>query len=327
MKRITTKLLGGTLALGISTPAFCAEIKSVPGKRGSVIIQVSGSVVPGDGETFIGVLQKAAAAGKPVDSVQLNSKGGNLGEGAKLAAAIKLGKLATVVPSGAVCASACFLAFAAGEQKFAGEGALIGVHKASDKGGTETKQSATATALMAKFASELGVPSSIIRQMVATPPTQVVWLDQRDLHSMGVRMLSVNVQPEQIARETVIVVQKSTTAAPMAAPTELDRLSWNDFFQKFVALSAEQNEGNAVLRRACRPVLKECITALTYRLPDGRQGLLMTFEDEGGKVTRREICENNAANDARDCVNWDTGATYREVKDATGAWVQSVAEQ
>jgi len=142
-------------------------------------------------------------------------------------------------------ASACVLAFAAGEQKFAGEGAFIGGHKASDKGGTETKQSATATALMAKFANELGVPSSIIRQMVATPPTQVVWLDQRDLHSMGVRTLGVNVQPAQIARETVIVVQKPTAdATPMIVPAKqaTDRQPWSEFIERTIALSAQQNE-------------------------------------------------------------------------------------
>jgi hypothetical protein len=128
------------------------------------------------------------------------------------------------VLSGAVCASACFLAFAAGEQKFAGEGALIGVHKAADKGGVETKQSSAATVLMAQFTKELGVPSSIIARMVATPPAQVVWLDQRDLHSMGVRTLGVSVQPAQIARETVIVVQKP---AADAAAMILARLGMN----------------------------------------------------------------------------------------------------
>jgi hypothetical protein len=114
MRRVAAKLVGLILALGISTPACCAAIKSVAGKRGSIIIQVSGGTVPGDGEAFIAALQKAAATGKLIESVQLNSAGGNLGEGAKLATAIKLAKLPTVVPSGAVCASACFLAFEAG---------------------------------------------------------------------------------------------------------------------------------------------------------------------------------------------------------------------
>ena len=330
MRRVAAKLVGLILALGISTPAFCAAIKSVAGKRGSIIIQVSGGIVPGDGEAFIAALQKAAATGKPIESVQLNSAGGNLGEGAKLATTIKLAKLPTVVLSGAVCASACFLAFAAGEQKFAGEGALIGVHKAADKGGVETKQSSAATVLMAQFTKELGVPSSIIARMVATPPTQVVWFDQRDLHSMGVRTLGVSVQPAQIARETVIVVQKpAADAAAMIVPAKqaADRPPWNEFIERTTALSAQQNEGKAVVRYACKAELKECTTAVAYRLPDGRQALAMTVEDESGKIFRREVCENNASNDVRDCVNWDTGSKYRDVKNATGAWVQSAAEQ
>ena len=63
MRRVAAKLLGVTLVLGISTPAFCAAIRSAPGRGGSVIIQLSGGIVPGDGETFIVALQKAAASG------------------------------------------------------------------------------------------------------------------------------------------------------------------------------------------------------------------------------------------------------------------------
>jgi hypothetical protein len=53
----------------------------------------------------------------------------------------------------------------------------------------------------------------------------------------------------------------------------------------------------------------------------------MTVEDESGKIFRREVYESNVSNDARDCVNWDTGAKYRDVQDATGAWAQSAVEQ
>jgi len=60
MRRVAAKLVGLILALGISTPAFCAAIKSVAGKRGSIIIQLSGGIVPGDGEAFIVALQQAA---------------------------------------------------------------------------------------------------------------------------------------------------------------------------------------------------------------------------------------------------------------------------
>jgi hypothetical protein len=147
---------------------------------------------------------------------------------------------------------------------------------------------------------------------------------------MGVRTLGVNVHPAQIARETVIVVPKPTAdAAPMIVPAKqaTDRPPWNEFIERTIALLAQQNEGKAVVRHACKTELKECTTAVAYRLPDGSQALAMTVEDESGKIFRREVCENNVSNDARDCVNWDTSAKYRDVKDATGAWVQAVSEQ
>src|ERR1700693_3578863 len=53
-----------------------------------------------------------------VSGMRFNSPGGNLLEGVKLASIIRYAKIATIVPNGAKCASACFVAFAAGNQKF-----------------------------------------------------------------------------------------------------------------------------------------------------------------------------------------------------------------
>jgi hypothetical protein len=69
---------------------------------------------------IVGRARPGQGAGNMVESVQLNSPGGRLAEGAKLAAVIKTAKLATYVSVGEVCASACFLAFAAGTSKVAG---------------------------------------------------------------------------------------------------------------------------------------------------------------------------------------------------------------
>jgi hypothetical protein len=324
-------LLGMALALGANSLASSATIKSVPGKSGRVNIQVSGIIGVGDGDLFIRTVQQANAAGKSIESVQLNSTGGRLGEGAKLAATIKLGKLPTVVASGAVCASACFLAFAAGEQRFAGPGALIGVHKASDQGGVETKASGAASVLMARLAKELGVPSPIVARMLATPPTQIAWLDARDLRAMGVKTLGPSVQPTQVAAASESTVAPEVPAenlSPTSPPAKeaINRPGWNEFIEKAIAISAEQNQGNAILKRSCSPELKECVMAVAYELPDGRQALATVAQGANGDITRREVCENNAANTVRDCIDWDTGGKYRDVKDTSGAWVQSASE-
>ncbi len=83
-------------------------------------------------------------------------------EGVKLADAIRFAKIASVVPNGSTCTSACFVAFAAGAEKFASYSASVGVHGASDKNGQETDGSNSATVAMAKIVKELGVPADII---------------------------------------------------------------------------------------------------------------------------------------------------------------------
>jgi hypothetical protein len=318
-------LLGMAVAVCWGALAFSATIKSLPGKRGGVIIEISGQITAGDADAFIREVKQANAVGKLVENVQLNSTGGRLLEGAKLAGAIREGKISTTVGQGAVCASACFLAFAAGNPKFAGDRALIGVHKASDQGGRETVLSGAATVSMARFAKELGVPSAIIGRMVTTPPKQIVWLNSQDLQSMGVTLagkpmqtgLSVQQIPGEFASLATLTPQsRASTGAP----------SWNEFIDKVAKLSADQNDGNAALSRLCQPEFNNCILGLTYLLKDGRQGLAVVIQDVNGKTMRREVCEFNNSNDTRNCVDWDSGARHRDIKDPKGGWVQTAGE-
>jgi hypothetical protein len=223
------------------------------------------------------------------------------------------------------------LAFSAGEPKFAGSAARIGVHKASDKGGAETKASGAATVLMARFARELGVPSSIIARMIATPPQQIAWLEPRDLHAMGVKTVDDVEQATRVATAPQEVIASQEPAAASAAarvpPKQaMSGSSWNEFIDKVVALSAEQNRGSPILTRTCKEDSKECIMAVAYLLTDGRQGFASAIQDANGKITQREVCESNASNDVRDCVDWDTGAKFRDFKNTKGDWVQGTGE-
>ena len=65
---------------------------------------------------------------------------------ALIAGIIKDLRLATRVEDGAVCASACFLLFAAGEPRTAHPNSFIDVHKAADNDDRETYKSREATA-------------------------------------------------------------------------------------------------------------------------------------------------------------------------------------
>jgi hypothetical protein len=174
-------LVTAGLALSVSIAA-AAEIKSVNLKEDSVEISISGKIASGDADLVAARIKTATDAGKSVTSVRLNSDGGNLLEGVRLAAVVRSAKLSTNVGQNATCASACFLVFAAGETKFAYVHARIGVHGASEEDGNESRK---ATAAMARIAEELTVPSSIIRRMVSTPPNDMTWLSLNDLRSMG----------------------------------------------------------------------------------------------------------------------------------------------
>jgi hypothetical protein len=287
--------LGMAVAACEGAPASSATIKSLPGKHGGLIIEISGQITAGDADAFISEVRRAKVAGKLVENIQLNSTGGKLVEGARLAATIREGKISTTVGQGAVCASACFLAFAAGDPKFVGDGAQIGVHKASEKDGRETVLSDAVTVSMARFAKELGVPSAIIGRMVKTPPKQIVWLTAKDLQSMGVAMEGKPIQARQVARDGLSVQQIPGEFASLAAVTPQARAasgnasSWNEFIDKIAKLSSDQNDGITALSRLCQPELNNCVLGLAYLLKDGRQGLAAVIQDVNGKTMRREV--------------------------------------
>jgi len=286
--------------------------------EGRATIRISGQIDPGDADVFMKDLAQSKAAGKPVESVELNSTGGKLIEGATIAAAIKREKIATSVDSGAICASACFLAFAAGNAKFVGPGALIGVHKASEKGGRETELSGAASRSMGQFARELGVPSWIVDRMLATSAKKIAWLDPQDLQSMGVTTL-------EHGQGTPTAIP-GDTAQLASLPSGTNATTWNDFIDAVAKLSAGQNGGNPALSRFCQPQLKNCIVTMAYKLKDGRQRLAAVIKDLSGKTLRREICEFNDHNDQRLCMEWDTGAKRRDARNTKGDWIKITDE-
>ena len=117
---------------------------------------------------------------------------------------------------------------------------------------------------------------------------------------------------------------ESTSLATLTPQAKVSRPSWTEFIDKAIALSAEQNHGSAALSRLCKPELKTCVMAVAYLLKDGRQGLATVIQSAEGNITRREVCESNVSNDLRYCIDWDTGAKYRDVKNTKGDWVQAL---
>lgn len=316
------------LIAAFSSRGESAEVKVGVGKSGQATIWITGEIIPGDADKFSQSLRQANDSGKFVANVRLDSPGGNLLEGVKIADAIRYGKTSTNVGKTAVCASACFLMFAAGSTKNASYGAQIGVHGASGENGEETAASGAATVSMAKIAKELGVPSAIIGRMVVTSPQDMVWLSPQDLQSMGVTMMG---RPSQSgppvadlhqtpAKEPLPLspsdtgVTASQTYKPNAAPT------WAEVVNRAMERSASQNNGKPLFSRSCQPELKVCNIGVSYVDNQGKIAFVKTVEDMTGKVIAREACTLNDFSDVRTCVNWDNGTSHRDMKDSSGVW-------
>lgn len=174
------------LVLGISGSAHAANLNGFLNDEGKVVITLEGEIKPGDSKRIEDMINKAHWANREVIAIRLNSPGGNMMEGIHIADVVNDNKLSTVVVNKSMCASACFLAFAAGHGKYASAHSSIGVHGASEANGKESGDSRQATMIMAKVLNMMHVPARIIGEMVVTPPENMVWLKMEDMKDWDV---------------------------------------------------------------------------------------------------------------------------------------------
>ena len=162
--------------------ASAADVTTTLSRENRTIVLLNGELAQGDASRLRDIIKGSSSSGKPVSGIRLNSSGGSLLEGARMAALIHNAKVATVVPSGATCASACFIAFAAGNQKFVSATATVGVPGAADKLGQDA---AGEVPPIVRVVKDLGLLDAIVEKMLATREDEVSWLTQDDLRAMG----------------------------------------------------------------------------------------------------------------------------------------------
>jgi hypothetical protein len=181
--------------------ASAAELTAtLSSKEDRTIVVLRGELATGDANRFQDILKTSSAAGKPVSTVRLNSPGGSLIEGVRLAAVIQRAKIVTSVTNGAKCVGACFLPFIAGSQKFVGATATVGVPGAAEKS-EHQPASNTAAVLQAdkpaivRVVQKLGLLDAIVTKMLATPEDDTFTLTVDDLRAMGATMTGKPAQP------------------------------------------------------------------------------------------------------------------------------------
>jgi hypothetical protein len=163
-------------------PAWAADLATTLSRENRTIVLLNGELADGDASRFRDIIRESASSGRPVSGIRLNSPGGDLREGVRLAGVILNAKIATVIVSGATCAAACFIAFIAGNQKFVSATAMVGVPGAANRLGQDAAGEVPAIVRVVK---ELRLLDSIVEKMLAAREDEIVWLSQDDLRAMG----------------------------------------------------------------------------------------------------------------------------------------------
>jgi hypothetical protein len=243
LRRAYAFALIGTI---VTAPAARALIfTSFTSSDATMVLELSGDIVDGDSDALERAIKSINDDGKLVSVVQFNSPGGSLAESVKLVDVIRRARLATAVTEGAICTSACFVAFAAGTERYVSYSAQIGVHVASDQSGEETAQSSAATLAMARLLKDLGVPSSVIGKMVVTGPQQIVWLTPAELSLMGATMIRKRAQ-KSVERRIVSQLPGTEPMLLQSLPRATGTLPANSrhWSESYVSANIDLNRGD-----------------------------------------------------------------------------------
>lgn len=169
-------------------------------------LNIVGEIRPGDAERVAqSAIEQVTKNKKKIDSVWLNSPGGDVAEAIRIADLVSGIKPYVYVANGGVCASSCFLIFLAGyeriaywvqddgsmptPEKRASRFGLVGIHRPYLKAPLADSESVRKQEeLMRRFRSHLiskQVPQYLIDEMMARPSNDIYWLRDRDLELLG----------------------------------------------------------------------------------------------------------------------------------------------
>jgi hypothetical protein len=178
---------GSVFAFACVAAACCsasaADLTTTLSRENRTIVLLNGELTDGDAGRLRDIIKASINSARPVSGIRLNSPGGSMLEGARLAGVIQNAKVATVVASGATCAAACFLAFVAGSQKYVSVSAMVGAPGAADK-----QEPAGEIPAVVRVVKELGLLDAITEKMLNTREGETVWLTHDDLRAMGATM-------------------------------------------------------------------------------------------------------------------------------------------
>lgn len=198
MKFIATLLLLAAVAVGAraadivffrgSPERLAGHVGAIPDEWFPRMVLI-GAIAPGDDRRFAQVLAEAEAHNNGWDGARqlfLESPGGDVATAMSIGRIVRRGKFMTHIAANRACASACILVLVGGVQRFARDGARIGLHRpyfrdsrAADSS-YETFQRAYGAVLDAHRAyfQDMGIGGGVLDLMKTIPSNEVRWIDE-----------------------------------------------------------------------------------------------------------------------------------------------------
>jgi hypothetical protein len=225
------KTLAACFCVTLSQQAGAADIRTGILPDGSTIIIVTGDFVASDIEVF-----KSKIAGVRKGVVALDSNGGSLHAGIQMGTAIRLRGLATVVPVGSQCASACAIAWLGGAPRMMGSEAKIGFHAAYRLENGAPIETGVGNALLGAYLSNLGLSDRAIVYVTMAAPNSMTWLTRIEAETLGIDIMSeTSTEAEDRPPAVSSPPQKSTVPAsppPTLSAEFLARQFAHEYFEK-----------------------------------------------------------------------------------------------
>ena len=172
-------LVAFLVLVALIQPASAIDIKRLRTDFGTVL-RLRGDVRAGDYGRLNWILQNESIVG-----LEIRSGGGSLEDGVEIARIVRDKGLVVYVSR--KCDSVCAFIFFAAKERYIGRGCKIGVHSVSNKRGKEDAETARSTIKMSRLLTGFGVPHSVIGKIVATPPANIAFLNNRELAGLNVR--------------------------------------------------------------------------------------------------------------------------------------------
>lgn len=174
-------LKSSLIAIGLCTAFSIQAVKIEPylNTYGKVNILITGDINSGDFKALRLLMSRIADAGLDIDTIMLNSPGGLVNESIGMSYSIKSSGADTYTGVNQLCASSCFLLFAAGNNRYISNDSKIGVHQISI-GGQSTLSTLGLSVQMSDLYDFFKIPENISYKMLKTAPSDVYWLNAKD---------------------------------------------------------------------------------------------------------------------------------------------------